>query len=114
MSLISLLNIPVNKAKASIPDKYPSSTRDLAFVISEDYPFGDIKRELLKASRLLKDVKLFDTYKGENIEKGKISLAMSFTFLCPDHTLKDEEVNDGMNNVIKILKDKFHAEIREN
>ncbi len=114
ISMNSLLNIPVNKPKASIPDKYPSSTRDLAFVISEDYPFGDIKRELLKASRLLKDVKLFDTYKGENIEKGKISLAMSFTFLCPDHTLKDEEVNDGMNNVIKILKDKFHAEIREN
>jgi phenylalanyl-tRNA synthetase beta chain len=50
---------------------------------------------------------LFDVYKGEKIEAGKKSYAVSFTFLDETKTLTDKDIDKVMNR----LMDKFEKEI---
>ena len=57
--------------------------------------------------KLLRSVSLFDVYKGEKIEAGKKSYAVSFTFLDETKTLTDKDIDKVMNR----LMDKFEKEI---
>ena len=66
-----------------------------------------------EGSDLLTNLELFDVYQGEGIEKGKKSLALGLTFQATSSTLKDEEVETIMENVIDGLHNKFGAKLRE-
>ena len=70
-------------------------------LIDEKITFSDIEK-LAKGlnNKLLKDISLFDIYKGDKIESGKKSYAVSFTFLDTQRTLTDEEVDKIMNHLI--------------
>ena len=74
--------------------------------------------DVLKCARndgsdLLTNLELFDVYQGEGIEKGKKSLALGLTFQATSSTLKDEEVETIMGNMIDGLHNKFGAKLRE-
>lgn len=93
--------------------KYPLVERDIAFVIDksvESQSIIDIIEE--KGGNYLKSVKLFDTYEGNQIEKGKISLAYKLGFQSDEHTLKEETVKEAFNNIEKGLVETFNIEIR--
>ncbi|KKJ72194.1 hypothetical protein T641_09865, partial [Enterococcus faecium MRSN 4777] len=64
------------------------------------------------AGRFLTDIQLFDVYQGENIEKGHKSMAYSLTFVNPEATLTDEEINKAMEKVEKALVENLEASIR--
>lgn len=93
---------------------FPSIRRDLSFVIDRKIPYkeitGVLRREV--SCEWLRDIKLFDLYEGKNIEEGKKSLALSFTFQSEKRTLKDEEVNLEMEKIVLVLQKHFLAEIR--
>ena len=61
---------------------------------------------------LLKNATLFDVYEGEQVEKGKKSLAYSLTFQASDRTLTDDEVGKIRNKIIRRLEKKFQATLR--
>ena len=93
--------------------RFPTVTRDYAFIVKEDIKFLDIKRELKKASSLIKDIVLFDIYKGEHVKEGYISLAVTVFFTSMDHTLKDEEIQAVDKKIREIISLKFVGEIRQ-
>ena len=93
--------------------RFPTVTRDYAFIVKEDIKFLDIKRELKKASSLIKDIVLFDIYKGEHVKEGYISLAVTVYFTSMDHTLKDEEIQAVDKKIREIISLKFVGEIRQ-
>ncbi len=79
---------------------FPSALRDLALVVDEVTPAGDVGQALAKTTRAalgaafkLEEVKVFDVYRGQGLPEGKKSLAFSLVFRAPDRTLTDEEVN---------------------
>ena len=80
--------------------KYPSSGRDLAIIRSTG---GDIVR----------DVTVFDVYRGSQVPQGMKSLAFSMEYLAPDRTLTDEEVNKLHDKITEALAVKFQARVRE-
>jgi phenylalanyl-tRNA synthetase beta chain len=49
---------------------------------------------------------------GQNIEKGKKSLALGLTFQHASRTLADADINPIIDNCIKALQIKFNAELR--
>ena len=53
---------------------------------------------------LLFDSDLFDIYEGENLEEGKKSLAFHLIFQSSKRTLKDEEVDKVVNDIILVLE----------
>lgn len=112
LDLEALLDMKVSAQKASIPPKFPSISRDLAFLLKEDVSYADIKREIQRLDKTIKNVDVFDIYEGDKIEKGKKSMAISITFLDEEKTLKDEEVQAIMKKVTDMLAMRFNVEVR--
>lgn len=94
--------------------KYPSSERDLAILVDDTIMVSEIKEIAIEeAGELLEDFKVFDIYTGEQIEKGKKSIAFNLRFRSHDKTLKDEEVNEIIERIIPALKEKLGAILRD-
>ncbi|WP_203333180.1 phenylalanine--tRNA ligase subunit beta [Planococcus beigongshangi] len=84
--------------------RYPSITRDVALVLSKIVEAGSIEKLIRSAGgKLLKDVRVFDLYEGDNLEAGKKSVAFSLTYFDPEKTLTDEEVTAVHENVVAAL-----------
>ena len=66
-----------------------------------------------QAGPLLKDVRLFDVYSGRQVKSGCKSVAFSLTFQDLERTLKDKEINDIINQVVKKVQDRFEGALRE-
>ena len=93
--------------------KHPSSSRDIAMVVDEDVLVGDMEEVIKEASNeLLKNVKLFDVYRGEQVAEGKKSVAFSLTYRHDDRTLTDEEVDSAHKTIVDALTEKIGAVIR--
>lgn len=97
------------------PPRFPSMSRDIAMIVDEDEPVANIEDVIKKAStELLRDVKLFDVYRGEQVGEGKKSVAFSLTYRRDDRTLTDEETEEMHGEIVKALKEELGALIRDN
>lgn len=92
-------------------EKYPPSVRDLAFVVSAEILYNDIKKEIASHDNLIKEVELFDVYQGEKLGENKKSMAFHIVYRA-DRTLTAEEVDRLQEVLIKKLEKKFEAKIR--
>ncbi|MFN5421938.1 MAG: phenylalanine--tRNA ligase subunit beta [bacterium] len=70
--------------------KFPAVQRDLSFVTDVGLAYVEIEKTLSTlAIPQLKSYRLFDVFKNEKLGKNKQSLAMNFTFLDEQKTMKD-------------------------
>lgn len=89
-----LLQALTSNAKYQKISLYPSSDIDLAFVTPDAVPATDVERTLRKAGgELLRSVRLFDVFRGEQLGADCRSLAFQLRFQAADRTLTDEEVS---------------------
>lgn len=92
--------------------KFPGSTRDLSLVMDKSIFVGQIEEVIKKCGgKLLESYKLFDVYEGEQIAKGKKSVAYTMTFRAKDRTLETAEVDKIIDKILKELS-KLGIEIR--
>ncbi|MFQ3341027.1 MAG: phenylalanyl-tRNA synthetase beta chain [Flavobacteriaceae bacterium] len=93
--------------------KFPLVKRDFALLLNEEVSFEDLQKAALTTDKkILKQVHLFDVYQGKNLEKGKKSYGLSFTFQDKKKTLTDREVDKVMNNLQKKFEREFDAQLR--
>ncbi|KPM33632.1 Phenylalanine-tRNA ligase beta subunit [Croceitalea dokdonensis DOKDO 023] len=93
--------------------KYPAVNRDLALLIHEDISYQDIEQLAYQTERkLLKEVNLFDVYRGNKLPEGKKSYAISLTFQDDRKTLTDKQVEKIMSKIQHQLTEKLGAELR--
>lgn len=93
--------------------KYPEVNRDLALLIDQNVSYAAIHKCAFATERkLLKDVVLFDVYRGDKIPVGKKQYAISFTLQDTDKTLTDKYVEDVMNKLLTKLMSDFGATLR--
>ena len=100
------LNQPI--AFETLP-KYPVEQRDIALLVGEDVICADLEACMKRACKSLNRVRLFDVYKGKQIEAGKQSLAFSLWFKSDDHALTDKEVDQFVAKILKNLAKEFEA-----
>ena len=94
--------------------KYPAMTRDIALLVDEDVTVGDMEAVIREAgTEILRNVKLFDIYRGKQVEEGKKSVAFNLTYRHNDRTLTDEDVAAAHGRVLEALKDKLDAVLRD-
>ncbi|QTL98580.1 phenylalanine--tRNA ligase subunit beta [Iocasia frigidifontis] len=106
--------VNLDKKYSKLP-KYPAVERDLAILVKNEINSGEILRLLKReAGDILKKVEIFDLYEGDQIPEGLKSLAFKLLFQAEDRTLRDEEVNELFNKILKLLRNFFSAEIRGN
>lgn len=109
--LIELANFDISYK--SLP-KFPTMQRDIAMLVKDEINVKEIEKIIKsKGGKLLESVKLFDVYKGEQIEKGYKSVAYSILFRSNEKTLTDEEVNSPMKKILKELEEKLQAQLRD-
>ena len=93
--------------------KYPAVERDIAFIIDENVESQEIVDVVNEnGGEYLVGIRLFDRYQGEQIEKGKVSLAYKILFQSQNSTLKDKYVKQAFQNIENGLKSKFNIELR--
>lgn len=93
---------------------YPPIEEDLAVVVDGGVTAVTVEQTIRQAGgNLLKDVRLFDVYEGEQIGKGKRSLAYHLTFQATDKTLNDKAVAKQRQRIIAALAQRLNAKIRE-
>lgn len=96
-------------------NKFPSIKRDLSMIVDDALTFESIETIAeAESKKLLQEVSLFDVYKGKNIEAGKKSYAVSFTFKHAERTLTDADVDKVMNKLMAKLESELKVAIRKN
>ncbi|MGD9694205.1 MAG: phenylalanine--tRNA ligase subunit beta [Thermoleophilia bacterium] len=83
----------------------PVSTRDLAMVVAETVPSADLVAAARAAGApLVRDVRVFDRYAGEQVDAGHVSLALRLTLADPGRTLTDDEIDAAVARVREALE----------
>ncbi len=116
---IFLDNIPESRKKIRekkpqfIASIYQRVVRDFAFVIDEKYSSGEIINLVKKVDqKLIKEVKIFDVYKGDNIALGKKSIAFNVTLEPKEKTLSDNEIEQVSKKIISNVQQATGATLR--
>ncbi len=92
---------------------FPSVLQDLAFVVDEDVPAAALAAAMREAAGpQLREVKVFDEYRGEQIGAGKRSLAFRVAFGATDRTLTDEDATELRGRIVALLGERHGAELR--
>jgi len=95
-----------------VPDQ-PPVLEDLALVVDDDVPAQDVQTLIQQTGgKTLRDVRLFDVYRGEQLGEGKKSLAYSLVYQHPEKTLTDKEVLAIRNKIVKRLEKEIGAKLR--
>lgn len=94
-------------------NKFPSVRRDLALVIDHKVEYHTLKQLAFDTERkLLKEVSLFDVYRGEKIPEGKKSYALSFVLQDATKTLSDTEIDQCMDKLLRKFEKETGAALR--
>ena len=102
-----------NKVAFKELPKYPEVKRDLAVLLDEGISYADLRMTAIKQSKkLLRNVSLFDVYRGDKIPFGKKQYALSFTFQDLEKTLTDQDIERVMEGILKAYQNNFGAILR--
>ena len=94
--------------------RFPQVRRDLAVVVDESVTLSALaERVVLSASNLLRDLRIFDVYRGPGVEAGRKSVALGLIFQDISRTLTDDDVERLIASVVAELRVSFNARIRE-
>jgi phenylalanyl-tRNA synthetase beta chain len=92
---------------------FPAVRQDLAFVVDEDVLAGDLVATVREAAGPeLRDVGIFDVYRGEPIPTGRKSVAMHVSFQSSERTLSDEDARAIRERIVAAVAERFDAELR--
>jgi phenylalanyl-tRNA synthetase beta chain len=92
---------------------YPAVRQDLAFVVPEEVEAGDLVDAAREAAGPeLREVEIFDVYRGEQAGEGKKSIAFSVAFQSPERTLSDEDAAALRQKIADALAERFGAVLR--
>ena len=114
MNLDILENLGVKKIEYSEISKFPSISKDVAFVVSKNISNEQIMKEIKKSGgKYLTKIELFDLYEGDNLPEDKRSLAYNLTFSDKDNTLTDEVVMPIFEKIMEDVSKKFNSQVRD-
>ena len=111
----------IKQTKKSLKDQkthyqysdYQKSERDFAFVIDKNFKAQELAEVISNIDQnLIKAVKVFDVYQGENIPEDKKSIALNVTIQSSEKTLTDEDLDKINQLIISTVETKTGAKIR--
>ena len=106
--------LSVKSAAVFEVSRFPQVRRDLAVIVDEEVSFSAVaERVILLSSGVLRDVRVFDIYRGAGVEKGRKSLALGLIFQENSRTLTDAETDSLMAKIRADLSAGLNATIRE-
>ena len=103
------------KAPTAEPiSKFPAIRRDIAVVVDDKVSADDLVTIVASIDPdLIKDVRIFDIYRGSGIEAGRKSIAIGLILQGTSRTLTDDDADVVLAAAVNKLEDKFDAELRD-
>ncbi len=93
--------------------KFPNLTRDIAVVCEEKVTVGQLEDCIRSAGgKLIKQVSLFDIYRGKGVDEGKKSVAFNLVLRADDRSLTGEEADADVKKVLEALASQLGAVLR--
>ncbi|MFL2898048.1 MAG: phenylalanine--tRNA ligase subunit beta [Candidatus Pelagibacter sp.] len=111
----------IKETKKKIKDQKPEykqsdfqkSERDFSFVIDKNFKVQELVEIITTVDdQLIKSVKVFDVYEGENIPSDKKSIALNVSIQSFDKTLNESDLDNINNLIISTVESKTGAKIR--
>ena len=100
------------KIKFHVSD-FQKSERDFAFLVDKNIKAQDLINAISSIDQdLISNIKVFDVYEGDNISENLKSIAISVTIQSYEKTLKDKDLENINNLIIKTVENKTGAKIR--
>ena len=113
LELDALLSVVGQYSSVNEVPVYPSISRDLALIVDQGVTNDSVINIVAKLQpKNLESLELFDVYTGKGVDKGKKSVAYSFTYRSANQTLTDKKVNKVHQQVIDTLCKELVAEVR--
>ena len=114
MNISPLLDAKVSQIKMAEISKYPFVSRDLALLVDQSVPAGEIIKLIKMSGKgIVSNAEVFDVYYGAPVSLlGKKSLAVRITYGSKDHTLQDKEISLVEDQIKFDLAKNFKAELR--
>jgi phenylalanyl-tRNA synthetase beta chain len=92
---------------------YPAVRQDVAVAVLEEVEAGALVEAAREAAGpLLREARVFDVYRGEQVGEGRKSVAIHLSFQSPEKTLTDEEAAEVRDRIVAALAERFDAELR--
>jgi len=92
---------------------YPAVKQDLAFAVDESVVAGDLIAAAREAAGPeLRELRVFDVYRGEQVGEGRKSIALAAAFQSPERTLSDDDAAAIRERIVAALAEQFGAELR--
>ncbi len=91
--------------------RFPAMVRDMALVVAAEIAHQRVL-DIIRSFPLVEQVTIFDAYSGEQVPRGKKSLAYRITFQSPTHTLTDDEVDKVQQQILDKLSSELGATLR--
>ena len=100
------------KSKFQYSD-FQKSERDFAFVMDKNFEVQELIKVITDVDKdLIKSIRVFDVYEGENIDKDKKSVALNVTIQSSKKSLTDEDLNNLNRLIISSVENKTGAKLR--
>jgi len=91
--------------------RFPGIVRDLALVVDAGLAASRVEG-IIQSFPLVSQVTLFDVYSGDQVPRGKKSLAFSIRYQSLQRTLTDEEVDHTQQEIVERLQRELGATLR--
>ena len=113
VNLDALLTSNPSAIKIAPINKYPTISRDISLVVEDSVQAKDLIALIKKnGANMIKQVEVFDIYKGEHVEKGYKSISLKLVYESYEQTLKDNDINPVHEKVLEALNAKYNATLR--
>ena len=113
ISLQKLLKRAPSEPRFKDLDRFPSSDRDISFLVDNEVQYGTITDAIKALSILeLRDIQPIDFYHDRKLPTGKKSLTIRLTFANPERTLQQDEIAVHASAVFDQLSARFGAQLR--
>ena len=94
--------------------RFPVIRRDIAVVVKDGVSAEELVQAVAEAApELVRDVRIFDIYKGSGIEAGLKSVAISLILQETSRTLTDDDADAAQAAAVQKLREMFGAELRD-
>jgi phenylalanyl-tRNA synthetase beta chain len=85
---------------------FPAVLQDLAVIVPDEVSAAEVEEAVRSGGgELLRSMRVFDLYRGEQVGEGRKSLALRLAFRAPDRTLTDDEVAERRAAIERELKE---------
>jgi len=92
---------------------YPATLQDIAVAVAEEVEVGALVDAAHEAAgELLREARVFDVYRGDQVGTGRKSVAIHLAFQSPERTLTEEEATAARERIVAALAERFGAELR--